>query len=80
VHLLFALTATTILTSLFSEHILQNRKRESYIGIFVAFLVLAWAADIWLFPALTAGLRISWPLVQTYHEVAVLQAVEKLLT
>jgi len=65
VYMLFALTATTILTAFFSEHIPQNRKGEIYIGIFVVFLVLAWTADVWLFPALAAGLRTSWPLVLT---------------
>jgi hypothetical protein len=75
VYLLFALTVSAILIALFSEHIPQNRKGELYIGIFVALMVLTWAADTWLFPALAAGPRTSWPLVATLIIFAAILAV-----
>ncbi len=65
VYVLFALTVTAVIIALFSEHIPQNRKGEVYISIFVALMVLTWAADTWLFPALAAGLKTAWPLVLT---------------
>ncbi len=65
VYLLFALTVSTVLIALFSARIPQSRKGEIYIGIFVAIMVLAWAADQWLLPALATGLSTSWPLVLT---------------
>jgi hypothetical protein len=65
VYILFALTVTTVLTALFSARIPESRKGEIYIGFFVAFMVLAWAADTWLLPALASGLRTSWPLILT---------------
>lgn len=65
VYLLFALTVSTVLTALFSARIPQSRKGEIFIGIFVAIMVLAWAADQWLLPELATGLSTSWPLVLT---------------
>jgi hypothetical protein len=80
VYLLFALTVTTILIALFSEHIPQKRKGEVYIGIFVALMVLTWAADAWLFPALAAGLKTMWPLVLTLVIFAVIIGVSLALS
>ena len=59
-YMLFALTVSTVLTALISAHIPQNREGEAFIGFFVALMVLAWAADEWLIPALTAGHKTSW--------------------
>jgi hypothetical protein len=59
-YMLFALTVSTVLTALISARIPQNREGEAFIGFFVALMVLAWAADEWLLPALTAGHKISW--------------------
>jgi hypothetical protein len=60
VYLLFALTVSTILSALFSARIPENRKGEAFIGFFAALMVLAWAADEWLLPALAAGLKTPW--------------------
>src|SRR5512147_2140867 len=60
VYLLFALTVSTLLSALFSARIPENRRGEAFIGFFVALMVLAWAADEWLLPALEGGLKSSW--------------------
>ena len=60
VYLLFALTASSVLTALFSASVPENRKGEAFMGFFAALMVLAWAADEWLLPALAAGLKTSW--------------------
>ena len=60
VYLLFALTVSSVLTALFSASIPETRKGEAFIGFFAALMVLAWAADAWLLPALAAGLITSW--------------------
>ncbi len=60
VYLLFALTLSTILTALFGRRVPQRREGEMFIGFFIAFMALAWAADEWLLPALAAGRRESW--------------------
>lgn len=59
-YMLFALTVSTVLTALISARIPQNREGEAFIGFFVALMVLAWAADEWLLPALAAGQKTSW--------------------
>ncbi len=60
VYFLIALTFAMILTALVSYRTPINRRGEVFIGIFVSLMVLAWAADEWLMPALAAGLKISW--------------------
>jgi hypothetical protein len=60
VYLLFALTVSSVLTALFSASFPENRKGEAFMGFFAAFMVLAWAANTWLLPALAAGLKTSW--------------------
>jgi protein-S-isoprenylcysteine O-methyltransferase Ste14 len=60
VYLLFALTVSSVLTALFSASVPENRKGEAFMGFFAALMVLAWAADEWLLPALAAGLKTSW--------------------
>lgn len=60
-YLLFALTVSTVLTAAISARIPQNREGEAFIGFFVSLMVLAWAMDEWLLPALSAGQRTSWP-------------------
>jgi hypothetical protein len=60
VYLLFALTVSSVLFALFSASIPENRKGEAFMGFFAAFMVLAWAANTWLLPALAAGLKTSW--------------------
>jgi len=62
-YMLFALTVSTVLTALISERVpqSQSREKEVFIGFFAALMVLAWAADKWLFPTLAAGQRTSWP-------------------
>jgi hypothetical protein len=59
-YMLFALTVSTILTAIISGHIPQKREGEAFIGFFVAFMMLAWAVDEWLLPALAGGQKISW--------------------
>lgn len=59
-YMLFALTLSTVLTALGSARIPQNRKGEIFIGFFIALMVLAWAVDTWLLPALATGTRIAW--------------------
>ncbi len=61
VYLLFALTFSTMLTALFSRNSTEERKGGLFIGFFAALMVLAWAADEWLFPALAGGRKITWP-------------------
>jgi hypothetical protein len=58
-YMLFALTVSTVLTALISAHIPQNREGEAFIGFFVVLMVLAWAADEWLLPALAAVQKTS---------------------
>lgn len=60
VYVLFALTVAMLLIALFSASIPENRRGEAFIGFFAALMVLAWAADAWLFPALAAGSGRSW--------------------
>lgn len=60
VYLLFALTVSTVLTALFSARIPENRRGDAFIGFFAVLMVLAWAADTWLLPALAAGPGRSW--------------------
>jgi hypothetical protein len=60
VYVLFALTVSTVLTALFSARIPENRRGEAFIGFFAVLMVLAWAANTWLLPALAAGPRSSW--------------------
>jgi hypothetical protein len=59
-YMLFALTVSTVLTALISAYIPKKREGEAFIGFFVALMVLAWAADEWLLPTLTAGQKTSW--------------------
>jgi len=59
-YVLFALTVSTILTALISEHIPQKREGEAFIGFFVALMMLAWAGDEWLLPTIAAGHKITW--------------------
>ena len=60
VYVLFALTVSTVLTALFSARIPENRRGDAFIGFFAVLMVLAWAADTWLLPALAAGPGRSW--------------------
>jgi len=55
------LTFSTVFFALFSAHISEGRKGEAFIGFFVVLVVLAWATVQWLFPALAAGLKTTWP-------------------
>jgi len=58
-YMLFALTISAVLTALISAHIPQNKEGDAFIGFFVALMVLAWAVDEWLLPALAAGQKTS---------------------
>jgi hypothetical protein len=60
VYVLFALTVSTVLFALFSPRIPEDRRGEAFIGFFAALMALAWAANTWLLPAMTAGPRRSW--------------------
>lgn len=60
VYVLFALTVSTVLIALFSARIPENRRGDAFIGFFAVLMVLAWAADTWLLPALAAGPGRSW--------------------
>ncbi|MGE5173780.1 MAG: hypothetical protein ACM3MD_08125 [Betaproteobacteria bacterium] len=59
-YLLFALTVSTTLTALFGEHIPQNRRGEAFIGFFILLVLIAWAVDAWLVPAVAAGRSATW--------------------
>ncbi len=59
-YILFALTASVVLTALFAAHIPEQKRGEAFIGIFVSLALAAWAVDEWLLPALSAGLRAAW--------------------
>ncbi len=63
VYLLFALTFSTILLALFSEHIPERRKDDAFISFFAALMLLAWAVDDWLLPALAGDRKTPWPAV-----------------
>jgi hypothetical protein len=60
IYILFALTFSTVLTALFSARAPEHSKEELFIGFFVALLAAAWAADVWILPALAAGGHRTW--------------------
>ncbi len=59
-YMLFALTASAILTALSSEHIPQKREGEAFIVFFAAMMIAAWVVDEWVLPDLARGHTISW--------------------
>lgn len=65
IYLLIALTFSTVLSALLSAYISEDRNAEVFIGVFVALMALAWAADVWLLPALAAGLKAAWLPIMT---------------
>ncbi len=59
-YLLFALTISMVFTALISAHIPQNKEGMTFIGFFVALVVLALGVDEWLIPVLAAGQKSSF--------------------
>jgi len=60
IYLLFALTVSMVLTAFAAARMPQKRSGEVFIGLFIVFVLIAWAADAWLVPAIAAGLKVAW--------------------
>ncbi len=59
-YLLFALTVSMTLTAIFGARIPQQRRGEAFIGFFILLVLIAWAVDAWLAPAVSAGRSTPW--------------------
>lgn len=59
-YMLFALTASAVLTALIAEHIPQKREGEAFIVFFAALMIVAWVVDEWVLPDLARGPIVSW--------------------
>ncbi len=59
-YLLFALTVSTTLTAFFGERIPQHRRGDAFIGFFILLVLIAWAVNAWLVPAVAAGRGTPW--------------------
>ncbi len=59
-YMLFALTASAILTALISEHIPKEREGEAFIVFFSALMIVSWVVDEWVLPDLALGHTITW--------------------
>ncbi len=59
-YLLFALTVSTTLTALFGARIPQHRRGDAFIEFFIVFMLIAWAMDAWLAPAVATGRSTPW--------------------